>query len=275
MSEAYVIQNTSFPVTVESLHHDLEILGVRPGMVLLVHSSLSAIGWVCGGPVAVILALRNALGPTGTLVMPAHSADLTEPSKWREPPVPETWWPVIRKNMPAYDPDLTPARSMGIIAETFRNQNGALRSAHPQHSFCAVGPRASFITDGHTLEFGMGERSPLARIYELDGHVLLLGVDHSRNTSMHLAEYRASYPSRCVVEEGAPLSAAGASGKWTTFEDINLDSSDFGRIGEDLLRSQGGGGVSRGEVGQAHSQLMRQRDVVDYTVEWLGKNRRK
>ena len=131
------------------------------------------------------------------------------------------------------------------------------------------------ITDGHKLEFGMGESSPLARIYELDGHVLLLGVDHSRNTSMHLAEYRASYPYRCVVEEGAPLSAAGASGKWTTFEDINLDSSDFGRIGEDLLRSPGGGGVSRGEVGQAHSQLMRQRDVVDYTVEWLGKNRRK
>ena len=275
MNEADVIQNTSFPVTVESLHHDLEILGVRPGMVLLVHASLSAMGWVCGGPVAVILALQNALGTAGTLVMPAHSADLTEPSKWREPPVPETWWPVIRKNTPAYDPDLTPTRSMGIIAETFRKQNGALRSAHPQHSFCAVGPRASFITDGHTLECGMGERSPLARIYELDGHVLLLGVDHSRNTSMHLAEYRASYPSRRVVEEAAPLSAAGASGKWTTFEDINLDSSDFGRIGEDLLRSSGGGGVSRGKVGQANSQLMRQRDVVDYTVEWLGRNRRK
>ena len=275
MSEAEVVNNTADPATIGSLQYDLKGLGVKPGMVLLVHSSLSAIGWVCGGPVAVILALRNALGPTGTLVMPAHSADLTEPSKWREPPVPETWWPVIRKNMPAYDPDLTPTRSMGIIAETFRKQNGALRSAHPQHSFCAVGPRASFITEGHSLEFGMGERSPLARIYELDGHVLLLGVDHSRNTSMHLAEYRASYPSRCVVEEGAPLSAAGASGKWTTFEDINLDSSDFGRIGEDLLRSQGGGGVSRGEVGQDHSQLMRQRDVVDYTVEWLGKNRRK
>ena len=274
MSEAEVVNKTAHPATIGSLQSDLKGLGVKPGMVLLAHSSLSAIGWVCGGPVAVILALRNALGPTGTLVMPAHTADLTEPSKWREPPVPETWWPVIRKNTPAYDPDLTPTRSMGIISETFRKQNGALRSAHPQHSFCAVGPQASCITKGHSLAFGMGEHSPLARIYELDGHVLLLGVDHSRNTSMHLAEYRASYPSRRIVEEGAPLSAAGASGKWTTFEDINLDSSDFGRIGNDLLRSPGGNGVSRGKIGQADSQLMRQRDVVDFTIEWLEHNRK-
>ncbi len=275
MSEADVIQNTPFPVTVDSLLSDLETLGVRPGMVLLAHSSLSAMGWVCGGPVAVILALRNALGPAGTLVMPAHTADLTEPSRWQEPPVPESWWTVIREKTPAFDPDLTPTRSMGIIAKTFRKLKGVLRSEHPQHSFCAVGPQASFITEGHSLAFGMGERSPLARIYELDGHVLLLGVDHSRNTSMHLAEYRASYPSRRVIEEGAPIAFVGSKGEWTTFEDINLDSSDFGRIGDDLLLSPCWNGVSRGKIGQADCQLMRQRDVVDFTVEWLEHNRRK
>ena len=87
---------------------------------------------------AVIVALQKALGSDGTLVMPAHSPDLTEPSGWESPPVPESWWPVIRENMPAYDPELTPTRSMGIIAETFRKQRGVLRSAHPQVSFCAL-----------------------------------------------------------------------------------------------------------------------------------------
>ncbi len=273
MSEADVIKKTTFPATIHTLRRDLESLGVRSGSVLLAHSSLSAMGWVCGGPVAVILALRDVLGPDGTLVMPAHTADLTEPSKWKEPPVPESWWPVIRKDTPSYDPDLSPTRSMGIIAETFRKQKGVLRSAHPQHSFCAMGPQASFITSGHLPPFGMGERTPLARIYELDGQVLLLGVDHSRNTSMHLAEYRASYPTKRVVVEGAPFSRPGSSENWITFEDINLDSSDFDRIGEDFLQSDAGRKVSKGRIGLAPCQLLRQRDVVDYAVGWLEAHR--
>lgn len=84
------------PATVQSLTEDLFALGVRPGMVLLAHSSLSALGWVCGGPVAVILALEAALGPAGTLVMPAHSGDYSEPSVWQHPPVPEGWWQTFK-----------------------------------------------------------------------------------------------------------------------------------------------------------------------------------
>ena len=97
------------PVTVSTLTRDLRTLGVRPGMVLLVHSSLSAMGWVCGGPVAFILALQNVLRSYGTLVMPAHSGDLSDPSLWENPPVPKSWWETIRRTMPAYDPELTPA----------------------------------------------------------------------------------------------------------------------------------------------------------------------
>ncbi len=80
MREGQVVQNTKTPVTIESLQTDLRALGVRAGMVLLVHSSLSEMGWVCGRAVAVILALQEVLGASGTLVMPAHSTDLTEPS---------------------------------------------------------------------------------------------------------------------------------------------------------------------------------------------------
>ena len=272
MPEGQVVQKTETLATVESLQADFEALGIEKGMVLLVHSSLSAMGWVCGGAVAVIIALQEVLGETGTLVMPAHSTDLSDPSQWKNPPVPESWWQTIRETMPAYHPDLTPTRSMGKIAETFRKQNGVLRSAHPQSSFCARGPQASYIIDNHASAYGMGENSPLARIYDLHGSVLLLGVGHSSNTSIHLAEYRADFPTKCIVREGAPISQAG-SRTWTTFEDIDGDDSDFDRLGEDFLRSEAGNLVRQGKVGIAECQLMPQRTIVDFAVNWLEKNR--
>ena len=274
MSEGKVVEKTKMPATIESLQTDLRALGVRSGMVVLVHSSLSAMGWVCGGAVAVVIALQEVLGSTGTLVMPAHSPGLTEPSRWESPPVPESWWPVIRETMPTYDPVLTPTRAMGIIAETFRKQRGVLRSSHPLHSFCACGPQASYIVDDHSLSFGMGEHSPLARIYDLHGFVLLLGVGHGNNTSMHLAEYRANFSAKRIVQEGAPLSVSGLR-RWTTFDDVDLDSSDFDRIGEDFLQSDAGNAVRHGKVGLASCQLMPQRDVVDFAVDWLEENRSK
>ena len=143
MSEDKIVQKTEVPATVKSLQADFRALGVEPGMVVLVHSSLSALGWVCGGAVAVIVALQEVLGSTGTLVMPAHSPDLTEPSKWESPPVPESWWPVIREHMPAYDPVLTPTRAMGIIAETFRKQRDVSSAAYTSAGalFVHVGPK--------------------------------------------------------------------------------------------------------------------------------------
>ncbi len=274
MPEGQVVRKTKTLSTVESLRDDFEALGIEKGMVLLVHSSLSALGWVCGGAVAVIIALQEVLGETGTLVMPTHSTDLSEPSQWKNPPVPESWWQTIRETMPAYDPHLTPTRSMGKIAETFRKQKDVLRSGHPQSSFCACGPQASYIINNHSLAYGMGESSPLARIYDLQGYVLLLGVEHSSNTSIHLAEYRANFPTKRIVREGAPISQA-SSRVWTTFEDIDVDASDFDRIGEDFLRSDAGKVVRQGKIGIADCQLIPQRAIVDFAVDWLAENRQK
>ena len=272
MPEDQVVRKTETLATIESLQADFRALGIKKGMVLIVHSSLSAIGWVCGGAVAVIIALQEVLGETGTLVMPTHSTDLIDPSQWENPPVPELWWQTIRETMPAYAPDLTPTRSMGKIAETFRKQNSVLRSAHPLHSFCARGPQASYIIDNQSLAYGMGENSPLAGIYDLQGFVLLLGVGHSSNTSIHLAEYRADFPTKRVVTEGAPISRAG-SRIWATFENIDVDDSDFECIGADFLRSDAGKAVQHGKSGIADCQLMPQGTIVDFSVDWLEKNR--
>ncbi len=267
MSELETIQSIPAPRTRETLAADLRGLGLQAGMVVIVHSSLSAIGWVNGGSVAVVQALLDVITPDGTLVMPAHSGDLSDPSYWQHPPVPEAWWPIIRDTMPAYDPRVTPTRGMGCIAETFRIWPGALRSSNPQDSFAAVGRYAEFITASHALEDGLGDRSPLARIYDLDGQVLLLGVPYANNTSFHLGEYRAPGGRRIV--QGAPILENGQR-VWKTFTTLEVDSDCFDELGAKFEKVHP---VKSGPVGSATTRLFSQRAAVDFAQEWIAEKR--
>ncbi len=263
MNEQETIQAASRPGTRENLYEDLIALGVKPGMTLLVHSAMSKLGWVCGGPVAVIQALMDALTPQGTLVMPAHSGDLSDPAIWQHPPVPPEWVESIRASMPAFDPRYTPTRGIGRIGELFRTYPGVLRSNHPSDSFAAWGKHADFVTAGHSLEYGFGERSPLARVYDLDGWVLLLGVGHGNNTSMHLAEYRAGLAA--PERRGAPVFENGQR-VWKWYQDLEIDSDIFPQIGADYEKAHP---ARVGKIALAESRLFAQRSVVDFTVNWL------
>lgn len=269
MPEEVAIQNADVPRTVDSLSADLRALGLREGMTLLVHSSLSSLGWVAGGPQAVILALTRVLGDFGTLVMPAYSTDNSEPRDWRSPPIPDDWHQVVRDHMPAFDPRQTPTRALGRIAETFRAWPEVRRSSHPAVSFCALGRYARAITMDHRLENGMGENSPLARVYDVGGHVLLLGVGHDSNSSLHLSEHRADWPRKRVIEQGAAI-MVGDQRMWVRFKDVLLESEDFPRLGADFDAT---GATVTGKVGSAQCRLFSQPALVDFGVEWIGKNR--
>ncbi|MGX2995766.1 aminoglycoside N(3)-acetyltransferase [Streptomyces sp. JNUCC 64] len=252
--------------TRDSLGADLRALGVRPGDTLLVHSSLSALGWVCGGAPALVTALLDALGPDGTLVVPTHSGDNSDPRHWEDPPVPEAWWPEIRATMPAYDPRVTPSYGIGVVPETVRGWPGALRGDHPQTSFAAVGPGAAKIVGGHPPDCALGERSPLARLEEAGARVLLLGTGYSTCTAFHLAEYRVDSPRADV--SFALMTPAGRV--WHTVRDVAVSAEGFDELGAAFEAERP---VVRGTVGAATARLFPLADAVAYAERWLPAHR--
>jgi aminoglycoside 3-N-acetyltransferase len=259
-----IIAATEFPRTRGSLSADLRALGVNAGDTVIVHSSLSSLGWVNGGAVAVVQALCDAVTDAGDIVMPTHSNQNSDPADWRRPPVPEGWVETLRTTLPPFDPDLTPTTHMGQIVEVFRRLPGALRSRHPVTSFAAWGRHAETLTGDHAYENCLGEGSPLAHVYDLDGKVLLMGVGYDRNTSFHLAEYRVADTARRTLS--LPV-ADGGRVEWREFENISdIDDSWLREFGEAF---EAGGRVTVGKIGSAESRFFSQRDAVDFAVEWL------
>lgn len=212
---------------------------------MLVHTSFRALRPVAGGPLGFLEALRDALGPEGTLVMPSWSGQDDEP----------------------FDPATTPAsRSLGVVAETFRQRPGVRRSEH-FHAFAAAGPRASEITSDPLPLPPHVPESPVGRVHDLDGQVLLAGVGHDADTTLHLAELVAGVPYRVpkyctVLQDGRPVR-------------IDYGENDHCcarfSLADGWLRERGL--QTEGRVGHAHARLARARDVVAVAVEHLERDR--
>ena len=222
-------------VSVEQVAADLRALGVKAGGVLLVHTSFKAVGPVEGGPLGLISALRAALGPQGTLVMPTMTDGET-----------------------LYDPRTTPTAGMGITAETFWRQPGVLRSGHPGGSFAAAGPLAERITAPQPLSPPHGPDSPPGRVHDLDGQILLLGVTHSENTTLHVAEALARVPygveHPCVIADGD-----GDRARTVMIRETDHCCRRFVLL-DGWLRASGQ--QREGAIGHAHARLCDARAVV-------------
>jgi aminoglycoside 3-N-acetyltransferase len=226
------------------LTRQLRELGVRPGEVLLVHMSYRAVRPVDGGPAGVIEALRGAVGSEGTIVMPSWGVDDDIP----------------------FDPTVTPvAADLGVTAELFRRRPGVRRSEHP-FAFAALGPHAATVTADPLPLPPHGPASPVGRVYDLDGRVLLLGVGHDADTTIHLAEALAGVPYR--VPKHCTVLAGGRAVRVEYGE--NDHCCQRFALADEWLRARG---LQReGPVGSAHARLFRARDVVALAVEALARD---
>jgi aminoglycoside 3-N-acetyltransferase len=235
----------------------------------MVHARMSALGWVIGGSETVVRALLDALGPDGTLMAYASWADHVYrledwPQEHREAyfAEPPRWDPATGE----VDPDY------GRIPERIRTWPGALRSAHPEASVVAIGPRAAWLTATHVDGYGAG--SPFARLVEAGGQVLMLGAPLETVTLLHHAEAIARVPGKRTVTYEIAL-ADGTMRSYTDidtsrgaypYERLGLETDEFEVIARAALAAGIG---TRGQVGAADCHLFPAPELVGFAVAWL------
>jgi aminoglycoside N3'-acetyltransferase len=222
----------------------LRALGVEEGGVLLVHTSFRAVRPIEGGPAGLIEALHAALGGEGTLVMPSWSGDDDTP----------------------FDPRTgAAAEDLGAVADAFWRLPGVLRSAHAQ-AFAAAGPKAAWIVSDPLPLPPHIPASPVGRVHEAGGQVLLLAVGHDADTTIHLAEVLARAPYGIpqhvtVLRDGRPARI--------DYVENDCCCARFALVDE-WLRARGL--QAEGPVGHGRAKLARSRSIVDVTMEHLARD---
>ena len=197
--------------------------------------------------------------------MPIECGDNTEHSFWVAPPIERSLWQTVRDNMPAFKADASEFRSMGVVPSNLNRRPGAYRSYHPNCSFVAYGKYAKLITHQHELNFALGEKSPLAALYQLPSYVLLLGVDYDNCTAMHLGECRSNV--REIILQGGAIEENGYR-KWVRYLDFAMDSDEFLAIGEKMEKKIK---VNKGKIGNSECKLFSLIEAVDFTADYLSK----
>lgn len=187
-------------MTQQDIEAGLTELGLKEGDTVLLHSSLSSLGYVEGGVDAVVNAFLTVLGPSGTLVAPTFG-------------------------------------KLGVVTETVKARGNAVGSIHPRASVAAIGGRAEEICRAHwKAETAHGEETPYARIVDMGGYVCLLGVDQDRNTSLHTAEALLGLPYLRQTQEFTFDTPEGEVTKsWAFFPGPHRDFIGLDR----MLREQG------------------------------------
>jgi len=229
-------------VTKEHITAELHRLGIQPGDLLIAHTSLRAFGWVQGGAEAVVEALLDVVGPTGTVMVPTFN----------------------HSRVKVFDPETTPSHN-GAVTEALRKRPNALRSLHPTHPYAAIGRDAAELTAGN-LEVGTFDpASPLGKLADRGGWIVLLGVGLGANTCLHIGQ--ATAQAHCLgygrERSFVKLDGEVREVRSTLWRDgrcpLETRPVEARLRQRDLIRD--------GQVGSAEVHVMPGRDVIAVTVE--------
>ena len=250
------------PITKEGLIHKFSQLGIKQGDTLLVHASLSSLGYVVGGAEALFLALRDVIGEQGTIVVPSQTVEISDPVCWQYPPVPEEWHDVIRSSMPAYSKVLSYSKAMGAFSQFIGILPDSIRSNHPMYSSTAIGEKASEIIGQDFFDFPFGDKSPLGRMYSISAKVLMIGTDFETNTSLHLAENRLN---REVIHEKSKILTKDGE-KWILFKNIELDIyDDYLEVQKNFMEQYT---VNHISINESNVYLFDMKECVDFAEHY-------
>lgn len=249
--------------TRRSLLLDLRALGLAAGDQVMVHAALRRVGPVLGGPDAIIDALSDTVGLAGTIL--AYCDWQLEDAVRGDP--------ALHDDIPAFDPLRSRAtRANGAFPELLRTVPGARRSANPGASVAALGGRAAWFTADHALDYGYGPDSPLGKLVDAGGKVLMLGAPLDAMTLLHHAEHIAKFPNKRVKRFAAPILVNGEKA-WRRFEEYDtglppngLPDDYFATIVDEFLASGRG---RRGTVGRASSVLVDAAAIVPFAAAWM------
>jgi len=249
----YVSLRWKKPLTRRQIATELRCLGVGRGDVLFVHSALASLGYVAGGSDAVIDALRDAVGPQGTLVMPAftYSKEIAIPGA----------------GGPPYHPQRT-ACDVGIIPDTFWRRPGVHRSASASHSIAAIGPQAKFLANDDVTMEAYGRDGAFGKLYELDAKVLMLGCGLAPNSCLHAVEDWVGLPSMQPVDH--LIEDDDGSTRVIRYQRQPIGRREFYLNSEKVTKSEvlfrQCGIVEDGRIGPAMAQVFMIRNMIDTSM---------
>lgn len=159
----------------EKLKTQLTNIGIEKGDIVLVHSSLSKMGFVKGGPKTVIQALQEVITKEGTLLMPTSPNNALQLDHVR--------------NSIKFDVLNSPSK-LGAITEVFRTSEGVKRSCFPTEPVSAWGNDLDYFLGSHHKDCTpYTENSPFFRVAEANGKILMIGVTlDNAGTNLHILE---------------------------------------------------------------------------------------
>lgn len=256
-----------------SLRQDLQRLGIRAGDMVMVHAAMSKVGPLLNGPDALIGALLDVVGTDGTLMAYTDWDGAYDPLLDADGRVPPEW----RAHVPPFNPATSrAARDNGILAEFIRTTPGAYRSGNPGASIAAVGAQAAWLTADHPLDYGYGEGSPLAKLVQAGGKVLMVGAPRDTMTLLHHAEHLAQIPNKRIRRYEVPLATAEGS-CWRMVEEFETSEPVIPGLADDYFATIVNGYLAAGEgqqgaVGNAPSLVVEAETMCRFAVNWLERH---